>query len=173
MFHRQSLWRYDCLWESLRQTRPKPLPQEPCPLTRGCRSGQRSNPLIETGAGVPGTGPCTDCKFSPAPDAPSPVSFARNTVLGRLLSMARPEVGIVDGSGDHQQSGLCPKGPARTQISALTRSGKVAGKVLKLDLNARHAKLLITLNSVPEWLRSRASNHPLGAPFSRFMDHGS
>jgi hypothetical protein len=31
-------------------------------------------------------------------------------------------------------------------------SGKVAGKVLKLDLNAGHTKLLITLNSVTEWL---------------------
>jgi hypothetical protein len=31
-------------------------------------------------------------------------------------------------------------------------SGKVAGKVLILDLNAGHAKLLITLNSVTEWL---------------------
>ena len=88
--------------------------------------------------------------MTPVPDAPSPVPFARNTVLGRLLSVAGPEVGIVDGSGNHQQSGLCQKGPARTQISALTRSGKVAGKVLKLDLNAGHAKLLITLGSVPE-----------------------
>ena len=86
------------------------------------------------------------------PDAPSLVTFARNTVLGRLLSMAGPEVGIVDGSGDHQQSGLCQKGPARTQISALTHSGKVAGKVLKLDLNAGNAKLFIMFNSVPEWL---------------------
>jgi hypothetical protein len=66
--------------------------------------------------------------------------------------MAGPEVGIVDGSGNHQQLGLCQKGPARTQISALTRSGKVAGKVLKLDLNAGHSELLITLNSVTEWL---------------------
>jgi hypothetical protein len=88
----------------------------------------------------------------PVLDALSLVSFVRNTVLGRLLSMAGPEVGIVDGSGDHQQSGLCQKGPARTQISALTRSGKVAGKVLKLDLNAGHSKLLITLNSITEWL---------------------
>ena len=79
------------------------------------------------------------------PDAPSPVSFEWNTILGRLLSMAGPEVGIVDGSGDHQQSGLCQKGPARTQISALTHSGKVAGKVLKLDLNAEHSKLLVIL----------------------------
>ena len=30
----------------------------------------------------------------------------------------RAEVGIGDSSGDHQKSGLCPKGPARTQISA-------------------------------------------------------
>jgi hypothetical protein len=81
-----------------------------------------------------------------AHDAPSPVSFARKAVLGRLLSMAGPEVGIVDGSGDHQQSGSCPKGPVRTQILALIRSGKVAGKVLKLDLNLGYSKLLITFN---------------------------
>jgi len=83
---------------------------------------------------------------APAPDAKSLVSFARNIVLGRLLLMAGPEVGIVDGSGDHQQSGLCQKGPARTEISALTHSGKVAGKVLKLNLNEGHAKLLIKIN---------------------------
>jgi hypothetical protein len=38
----------------LSQTRPKPPPHEPCPLIRGCQSSQRSNPVIETGAGVPG-----------------------------------------------------------------------------------------------------------------------
>jgi hypothetical protein len=40
--------------ESLRQTQSKPRAQEPCPLIQGCRCGRRTNPVIETGAGVPG-----------------------------------------------------------------------------------------------------------------------
>ena len=52
-------------------------------------------------------------------------------------------------------------------------SGKVAGKVLILDLSGGPAKLLILLDSVPGWLRARASNRPLAAPLPRFMHHGS
>ena len=57
------------------------------------------------------------------------------------------------------------KGTRPNPDFCLTRSGKVAGKVLKLDPRVGPAKLLITLDSVTEWLRSRASNRPLGAPF--------
>ena len=52
-------------------------------------------------------------------------------------------------------------------------SGKVAGKVLILDLSGGPAKLLILLDSVPGWLRARASNRSQAAPLPRFMDHGS
>ena len=52
-------------------------------------------------------------------------------------------------------------------------SGKVAGKVLILDLSGVSAKLLILLDSVLVWLRARASNCPPGAPLPRFMGHGS
>ena len=52
-------------------------------------------------------------------------------------------------------------------------SGKVAGKVLILDLSGGPAKLLILLDSVLVWLRSRASDRFSVAPLSRFMDHGS
>ena len=40
--------------ESLRQTQSKPRAQETRPLIQGCRCGRRTNPVIETGAGVPG-----------------------------------------------------------------------------------------------------------------------
>jgi len=43
-------------------------------------------------------------------------------------------------------------------------SGKVAGKVLILDLGKGPAKILILLDSVPVWLRARASNRSPGAP---------
>jgi hypothetical protein len=43
-------------------------------------------------------------------------------------------------------------------------SGKVAGKVLILDLSDGPAKLLILLYSVLVWLRARASNRSLAAP---------
>ncbi len=56
--------------------------------------------------------------LGPTQDALSAVLFAWKAVLRPLLQKARPEVGIGDSSGDHQKSGLCPKGPARTQISA-------------------------------------------------------
>ena len=52
-------------------------------------------------------------------------------------------------------------------------SGKVAGKVLILDLDEGPAKVLILLDSAPVWLRARASNRLSGAPFPRFMDLGS
>jgi hypothetical protein len=52
-------------------------------------------------------------------------------------------------------------------------SGKVAGKVLILDLSGGPAKILILLDSVLVWLRARASNRSLGAPLPRFMHHGS
>ena len=43
-------------------------------------------------------------------------------------------------------------------------SGKVAGKVLILDLSDGPAKQLILLDSVLVWLRARASNRLSGAP---------
>jgi hypothetical protein len=43
-------------------------------------------------------------------------------------------------------------------------SGKVAGKVLILDLGKGPAKVLILLDSVTVWLRARASNRLSGAP---------
>ena len=46
-------------------------------------------------------------------------------------------------------------------------SGKVAGKVLILDLSGGPAKLSILLDSVPGWLRARASNRSLGEPAER------
>ena len=39
-------------------------------------------------------------------------------------------------------------------------SGKVAGKVLILDLGKGPAKILILLDSVPVWLRARAADLP-------------
>ena len=42
--------------------------------------------------------------------------------------------------------------------------GKVAGKVLILDLGKGPTKILILLDSVPVWLRARASNRSLAAP---------
>ena len=44
-------------------------------------------------------------------------------------------------------------------------AGKVAGKVLILDLGKGPSKILILLDSVPVWLRARASNRLSGAPF--------
>ena len=52
-------------------------------------------------------------------------------------------------------------------------SGKVAGKVLILDPAEGPAKLLIILDSVPVWLRSRASNRSQTAPLPRFVGQGS
>jgi hypothetical protein len=52
------------------------LPQEPCLLIHDCPLDRRSDWVIETGPG-----PLIH-------DAKSPVSFAQNTVLGWLLSMA-------------------------------------------------------------------------------------
>ena len=49
-------------------------------------------------------------------------------------------------------------------------SGKVAGKVLILDLSGGPAKLLILLDSVPVWLRSRASNRSQQDPNLRPID---
>ena len=69
-------WRYDCQWESSRQTRPKPQPQEPCPLSQGCRSCHCFNLVIETGARVPGPWPVMHCRLVP---------FARTTVLNPSL----------------------------------------------------------------------------------------
>ena len=40
-----------------------PLTYEPCPLIRGFRSAHRSNPVIETGAGVPEAGAWTGIRI--------------------------------------------------------------------------------------------------------------
>jgi hypothetical protein len=45
-------------------------------------------------------------------------------------------------------------------------SGKVAGKVLILDLSGTPAKLLILLDSVLVWLRARASNRSQSTPMT-------
>ena len=80
------------------------------------------------------------------------VSFARNNVLGPLLSMAGAKLSrAMSGTAiDHRV--VIKRDPPEHGFGLWPGSGKVAGKVLKLDLNAGHAKLLITLNSVTEWL---------------------
>ena len=59
---------------------------------------------------------------------------------------------------------IVKRGPPEHGFGLWPGSGKVAGKVLILDLSGGPAKLLILLDSVPGWLRARASNRPLAAP---------
>ena len=46
-------------------------------------------------------------------------------------------------------------------------AGKVAGKLLIVDLSHGYAKLLILLDSVSNWLLDRVSNLSPGAPYPR------
>ena len=78
-FHIGILGRYDCLWESFRETRPKPRPQETCPLIQGRGSSRRSNPVIKTGAGVLGP-------WCLVRDALSLELYARNSGLDQPLA---------------------------------------------------------------------------------------
>jgi hypothetical protein len=101
------------------------------------------------------------------------VSFARNNVLGPLLSMAGAKLSrAMSGTAiDHRV--VIKRDPPEHGFGLWPGSGKVVGKVLILDLSGDPSKIFILLDSVLVWLRARASNCPPEAPLPKFMGHGS
>ena len=93
------------------------------------------------------------------------VSCAWDTVLGAPLRSGGAKSGPAMAGVPMNNRVVIKRDPPEHGFGLWPGSGKVAGKVLILDLSGVSAKLLILLDSVLVWLRARASNRPQAAPF--------
>jgi hypothetical protein len=147
----QKVWQ----WESSRQTQSRPLPQEPCPLIRGCRSCRRANQLLKRGPGslARGAGSTMHCPWYRLRETLSWAALSRTTGLTLKFAQQFPALGPNRGLPQRDPS----YGPSNE------KSGNKCGNIYtsrgrELNFRQRKIPLTIGISGIKFWLRGLA-NH--------------